>query len=133
MALTNTELEHLLYREMRARIPLSRLETTGADEGDVITLVDEVWVPAEPTGGGGGGVIGLELLHLTLTLGTVDDFVLINLDTDDIVQAQVWIPDHLTGQPYTSSQEMLSSPRRLRIGLSKGLAPGGTIDVVLIR
>jgi hypothetical protein len=47
--------------------------------------------------------------------------------------AEVWIPDHQTGELHFCSQAMINDAggRQLRLGMRKGLAPAGAVDVVL--
>lgn len=70
--------------------------------------------------------------QVNLILGATEDYGFIDLVETGAIQATVWIPNHYTGRPYSVSQEVVFDPtRKLRIALSKGMAPGGTVDVVL--
>jgi hypothetical protein len=70
--------------------------------------------------------------QVSLILGATEDYGFIDLTDPGAIQATVWIPNHYTGRPYSVSQEVVFGPtRKLRIALSKGMAPGGTVDVVL--
>lgn len=72
------------------------------------------------------------LLTLILSSGPTDDYALIPIADTAAVTVTAWIPDHRTGQEYGVAQEMVYEPTRaLRIGIKKGLAPAGRLDVIL--
>lgn len=76
----------------------------------------------------------MEVIALFLVLGPDDDYAIVPLLQATILQATVWVPDHLTGKPYSTTIEMQNDPNRsLRVAFRKGLIPGGRADLVLTR
>lgn len=72
------------------------------------------------------------LVTVNLIHGPADDYGIVELGDNAVAHAQVWAPDHLTGQPYGAALEIVFTPvRSIRIGLRKGLIPGGRVDLVL--